>query len=120
MSVKVRLQRFGAKKRPYYRIVVADSHSPRDGKFLEQVGTYDPSRNPVVLDLQLERVDAWIAKGAQPSDTVRTLINRLKRGETVSRAQLSASQHEALSAARRNAIDSAKAVEAPSAPASNS
>jgi len=118
MSVKVRMQRHGAKKRPYYRIVVADSHSPRDGKFLELVGTYDPSRSPALLDIKLDRVEHWIGLGAQPSDTVRTLINRLKRGLTQTRAERDASQKEALQAARKATYENAKAVEAPSMSAS--
>ena len=118
MSVKVRMQRHGAKKRPYYRIVVADSHSPRDGKFLELVGTYDPSRSPALLDNKLDRVEHWIGLGAQPSDTVRTLINRLKRGLTQTRAERDASQKEALHAARKATYENAKAVEAPSLSAS--
>jgi small subunit ribosomal protein S16 len=76
MSVKIRLARHGAKKRPFYRIVVADSESPRDGKFLEKVGTYDPSFDPAKVDLKNERIKYWIDQGATPSDTVRSLLKR--------------------------------------------
>jgi small subunit ribosomal protein S16 len=76
MSVKIRLARHGAKKRPFYRIVVADSESPRDGKFLEKVGTYDPSFDPAKVDVKDERVRYWIDQGATPSDTVRSLLKR--------------------------------------------
>jgi len=79
MAVKIRLQRFGAKKRPYYRIVAADSRYKRDGRFLEQVGTYDPKKDPAELKIQLERVDHWISQGAKPTDTVGSLLRRFRR-----------------------------------------
>ena len=71
--VKIRLRRMGAKKAPYYRIVVADSRSPRDGRFIEEVGTYDPMADGEKLKVNQERVAYWIANGAQPTDTVRGL-----------------------------------------------
>jgi len=74
MAVKIRLKRMGAKKKPFYRIVVADSHMPRDGRFLEEIGTYDPLQNPSKLVLKEERVSYWMEKGAQPSDTVKRLL----------------------------------------------
>ena len=77
--VKIRLARHGAKKRPYYHIVVTDSESPRDGRFLEQVGTYDPSREDTDIRLDLERVDHWIGGGAKPSHPVRNLIKTCRR-----------------------------------------
>ncbi|MFK7990663.1 MAG: 30S ribosomal protein S16, partial [Sandaracinaceae bacterium] len=79
MMVKIRLARHGAKKRPYYHIVVADSESPRDGRFLEQVGTYDPSRPDDEIRLELDRVDHWLSVGAKPSDRVRKVINLMRR-----------------------------------------
>ena len=69
--VKIRLRRMGAKKAPYYRIVVADSRSPRDGRFIEEIGTYDPLSESEKLKVDLERAKYWIANGAQPTDTVR-------------------------------------------------
>ncbi|HEY8426959.1 MAG TPA: 30S ribosomal protein S16, partial [Sandaracinaceae bacterium] len=75
--VKIRLARHGAKKRPYYHVVVSDSESPRDGKFLEQVGTYDPSRD--VIRLNAERLDYWLGVGAIPTERARKLINSYKR-----------------------------------------
>ncbi|MCA9605891.1 MAG: 30S ribosomal protein S16 [Myxococcales bacterium] len=77
--VKIRLARFGAKKRPYYHVVVSDSESPRDGKFLEQIGTYDPSRPDEEIILMLERADYWMSVGAQPTDRVRKVINTVRR-----------------------------------------
>ncbi len=77
--VKIRLARHGAKKRPYYHIVVANSESPRDGRFLEQVGIYDPTRPDEELRLDLERVDYWISVGAAPSTRVKRLINVRRR-----------------------------------------
>ena len=76
MSVKIRLSRHGAKKRPYYRIVVADARDPRDGRFIEQVGTYDPRTPAATLKLDQAKVNGWIEKGAQPTQTVRNLIKR--------------------------------------------
>ena len=74
--VKIRLRRTGAKKAPYYRIVVADSRSPRDGRFIEEVGTYDPMADSEKLKVNQERVAYWIANGAQPTDTVRGLLKK--------------------------------------------
>jgi len=74
MAVRIRLTRMGRKKQPFYRIVVADSEAKRDGRFLEVVGTYDPMQEPVAVKIKQERVDAWLAKGAKPSDTVRSLL----------------------------------------------
>ncbi len=76
MSVKIRLARFGAKKRPIYRIVVADSESPRDGKFLETVGTYNPLLDPVEVSFKGERVKYWIDQGAILTDTVKNLLKK--------------------------------------------
>ena len=76
MAVAIRLSRIGAKKRPFYRIVAADSRRKRDGRFLEQLGTYDPMKNPVDVRLEMDRVDYWLSVGAQPSDTVRSLIRK--------------------------------------------
>jgi len=76
MSVKIRLARHGAKKRPFYRIVVADSESPRDGRFLENVGTYNPLVEPAEVTLKNERISYWIGQGAMPSDTVKSLLKK--------------------------------------------
>ena len=76
MAVKIRLARHGAKKKPFYRIVVADGESPRDGKFLEKVGTYDPLVEPAKISINSERIKYWIEQGASPSDTVKSLLKR--------------------------------------------
>ncbi|MEE4262689.1 MAG: 30S ribosomal protein S16 [Desulfobacteraceae bacterium] len=76
MAVKIRLARHGAKKKPYYRIVVADSESPRDGKYLENVGTYNSLLDPAQVTLKSERIRYWMDKGAKPSDTVRSLLKK--------------------------------------------
>ena len=73
--IKIRLQRFGKKKAPFYHIVVADSKSPRDGKIIEQLGTYDPMTNPGTIELDNEKVEKWIKNGAKPTDTVKKLID---------------------------------------------
>ena len=74
--VKIRLRRMGAKKAPYYRIVVADSRSPRDGRFIEEIVTYDPLSETNSLSVDLERAKYWISNGAQPTDTVRALLKK--------------------------------------------
>jgi small subunit ribosomal protein S16 len=76
MSVKIRLARHGSKKRPVYRIVVANSESPRDGRFIDQIGLYDPRREPVSVEWKADKLQAWLAKGAQPTQTVAQLIRR--------------------------------------------
>ncbi len=76
MAVKIRLARHGAKKRPFYRIVIADSESPRDGKYLENVGTYNPLVDPVEVSLKKERIKYWMDQGAKPSDTVKSLLKK--------------------------------------------
>ena len=76
MSVRIRLKRIGAKKAPVYRIVVADSRAPRDGRFIEEIGFYNPIANPCELRVDLEKANDWIRKGAQPSDTVRGLLKK--------------------------------------------
>ncbi len=81
MAVKIRLARHGAKKRPYYRVVVADGRMPRDGRYIELVGRYNPLTNPKVIDINLEKVDEWIAKGAQPTNAVSHLIDVARNGQ---------------------------------------
>src|SRR5690349_5715875 len=79
MAVSIRLRREGTKNRPYYRVVVADSRSPRDGKFIEIIGTYDPKQTGQNSSFSVERAEYWISKGAQASDTVRSLIKKQKK-----------------------------------------
>ena len=74
MAVKIRLRRMGAKKAPFYRIVVADSRYPRDGRFIEEIGYYDPTKDPSVVKVDAEKAKAWIANGAQPTDTVKKIL----------------------------------------------
>lgn len=76
MAVAIRLARFGGKKRPTYRIVVADSRAPRDGKFIENIGTYDPNQNPALIRIEDDKAIDWMNKGAQPSETVRKLMKK--------------------------------------------
>lgn len=77
--VRIRLTRRGAKKRPFYRVVAADSRAPRDGRFIEQLGYYDPMKDPKVIRLDLARVDHWLGHGAQASDTVKGLIEKARK-----------------------------------------
>ncbi len=79
--VKIRLRRMGAKKAPFYRVVVADSRYPRDGRFIEEVGTYNPMTEPATVKLNKEAIDKWIANGAQPTDTVKALIDNYSDAE---------------------------------------
>ena len=76
MAVKIRLRRMGKKKAPFYRVVVADSRYPRDGRFIEEIGTYDPTKNPSVIAVDTEKADKWIAAGAQPTETVKGLLKK--------------------------------------------
>jgi small subunit ribosomal protein S16 len=79
MAVRIRLTRLGRKKKPFYRIVVANSESPRDGQFLEIVGTYDPCQNPAAVTLKSEKIEEWLQKGALPTDTVASLLRQQKK-----------------------------------------
>lgn len=74
MAVKIRLRRMGAKKSPFYRIVVADSRYPRDGRFIEEIGYYDPTKEPSVISVDGEKAQSWLKNGAQPTDTVKRLL----------------------------------------------
>ena len=76
MAVKIRLKRLGAKKTPFYRVVVADERSPRDGKFIEEIGYYNPLANPVDIKIDAEKATKWIKNGAQPTETVRSLLKK--------------------------------------------
>ena len=78
MAVKIRLARHGAQKRPYYRIVVADSRAPRDGRFIDEVGRYNPCTEPAMVKFDMEKVDQWISNGAQPTDTVARLLKQAR------------------------------------------
>ena len=81
MAVKMRLARHGAKKKPIYRVVVADARCRRDGRYIEQVGRYNPNTEPTTIVLDLEKVEEWLAKGAQPTDTVKRLIETAKKAQ---------------------------------------
>ena len=76
MAVKIRLRRMGAKKNPFYRIVVADSRYPRDGRFIEEIGTYDPLKTPADVKIDADKAKQWIANGAQPTDTVKDILEK--------------------------------------------
>ncbi|APF36577.1 30S ribosomal protein S16 [Chelatococcus daeguensis] len=118
MSLKIRLTRGGAKKRPYYRIVVADSRSPRDGRFIEKIGTYDPMKakdDPARVALDIEKAKAWIAKGAQPTDRVLRFLDNagvLKRP-----ARNNPQKAQPGKKAQERAAERAAAAEAAAAPA---
>ena len=76
MAVKIRLRRMGAKKAPFYRVIVADSRDPRDGKFVEEIGYYNPLTDPAEIKIDAEKAEAWLKKGAQPTDTVKSLLKK--------------------------------------------
>ncbi|MBM6991343.1 30S ribosomal protein S16 [Mobilibacterium timonense] len=76
MMVKIRLKRIGAHKKPFYRVVVADSRTPRDGRFIEEIGTYDPLKDPAEIKIDAERAQNWLDNGAQPTETVRSLLKK--------------------------------------------
>ncbi|MCL1817214.1 MAG: 30S ribosomal protein S16 [Clostridiales bacterium] len=77
MATKIRLKRMGAKKAPFYRVVVSDSRYPRDGRFIEEIGYYDPTRDPAQIQIDTEKVSQWLASGAQPSETVKSLFKKV-------------------------------------------
>src|SRR6266849_2129392 len=95
MTVAIRLRREGALNRPYFKVVVADTRSPRDGKFIEIVGTYDPKKAGQNSTLKLDRIEHWISKGAQPSDTVRSLIKKTKNPEAAAKKAAAAAAKKA-------------------------
>jgi small subunit ribosomal protein S16 len=119
LSVKIRLRRIGAKKHPFYRLVVADTRSPRDGKFIEILGTYDPMTEPVKLNLDEEKIKAWLQKGARPSDTARAFL--IGRGilpkESAKKRPSKPSKAEAAAAAAASAARSEASAPAPAAAA---
>ncbi|NLI58500.1 MAG: 30S ribosomal protein S16 [Clostridium sp.] len=78
MAVKIRLKRMGAKRNPFYRVVVADSRSPRDGRFIEEIGTYNPMVEPVEVKIDMEKAQKWIKNGAQPTDKVKALLKKVE------------------------------------------
>jgi len=86
MAVKIRLARFGAKRKPFYRIVVSDARAPRDGRFIERVGTYDPKQDPPSINVDREKVDEWLKRGAQPTATVAQLLKRVGIGVSTGEA----------------------------------
>ena len=77
--VKIRLRRDGAKKKPYYKVVVADSRYPRDGRFIEEIGVYDPTKEPMLLNIDTEKYEKWVKDGAKPTDIVRALFNKVPK-----------------------------------------
>src|SRR6059036_3505232 len=95
MAVSIRLRREGAKNRPYYKIVVADSRSPRDGKFIEIIGTYDPKKTGHNSTLKVDRAEYWMSKGAQPSDTVRSLLKKTRKQAEQATFQVAVQNHKA-------------------------
>lgn len=110
MAVKIRLARYGAKKAPFYRVVVADGRARRDGRFIEIVGRYNPLTNPSTVEVDLEKVDAWIAKGAQPTEAVGKLI-AIARGEKAAPAVEAKVSKKAAAKAADEAAAAAKAAE---------
>ena len=110
MAVSIRLRREGAKNRPYYKVVVADSRSPRDGKFIEIIGTYDPKKPDHNSTLKLDRIEHWMSKGAQPSDTVHSLIKKNRKQTAAAPAE-----ETAPAAAPAEEPAAAPATEAPAA-----
>ena len=116
MAVAIRLRREGALNRPYFKVVVTDKRRPRDGKFIEIVGTYDPKKRGMNSTLKLERIEYWISKGAQPSDTVRSLIKKNKNPEEAAKKMAAV---EAKKAAKPKAAPKTESAPAPaeSAPA---
>ncbi len=123
MAVRIRLRRMGRKKRPFYRIVVADSRSPRDGRFIETLGTYNPLSDPFQVEVQEDRVFYWLKNGAQPSQTVRSLLRRkgiwlkwdlMKHGADEAKINEEFKKWELLQLERQKRLEAKKAQEAQS------
>src|SRR5207237_10538048 len=117
MAVAIRLRREGALNRPYFKVVVTDKRSPRDGKFIEIVGTYDPKKRGMNSTLKLERIEYWISKGAQPSDTVRSLIKKIKDPEAAAKKMAAAEAKKAAKPKAAPKTEAAPAAETAPAPA---
>ncbi|MBI2842602.1 MAG: 30S ribosomal protein S16 [Armatimonadetes bacterium] len=118
MSVRIRLRRMGAKKRPFYRVVVADQRTARDGRFIEQLGYYDPTTNPPTMKVDEEKARLWLSRGAQPSDVARSLLTKLgviSGGKAKAKAEVEAeaapAQEEAAPPKRTRRKSTAKAKE---------
>jgi small subunit ribosomal protein S16 len=117
MAVTIRLRREGAKNRPYYKVVVADSRSPREGKFIEIIGTYDPKKPGLNSTLKLDRAEYWIGRGAQPSDTVRSLIKKNKDPEAAAKKDAAATAKKAAAKAKAAPAPAPVVTEPAAAPA---
>ena len=117
MAVKIRLARHGSKKRPYYRVIVADSRAPRAGRFIAEVGRYNPLTTPKMISLDTEKINDWMAKGAQPTDAVRALMRAAEEGEKTekvvkkSKKQLAKEAEAAAKAAEEAAAAAAESDE---------
>ncbi|MEM1348015.1 MAG: 30S ribosomal protein S16 [Myxococcota bacterium] len=119
MGVRIRLQRHGAKKRPFYRVVATDVRAPRDGRFIELLGTYDPLQEPPAIRLKSDRIQYWVGVGAKPSETAQWLIERMEAGEVIDLSQQGAEAQaiEAARAARQKQIEDERAATAAAAKA---
>ena len=117
MAVAIRLRREGALNRPYFKVVVTDTRSPRDGKFIEIVGTYDPKKAGQNSTLKLDRIEHWISKGAQPSDTVRSLIKKTKNPEAAAKKAAAAAAKKAAPAPKPAPAAAVPVAAEPSEPA---
>jgi len=117
MAVAIRLRREGALNRPYFKVVVTDTRSPRDGKFIEIVGTYDPKKAGQNSTLKLDRIEHWISKGAQPSDTVRSLIKKTKNPEAAAKKAAAVAAKKAAPAPKPAPTPAAPVAAEPSEPA---
>jgi small subunit ribosomal protein S16 len=118
MAVSIRLRREGAKNRPYYKVVVADKRSPRDGKFIEIIGAYDPKKPGNNSTLNIDRAEYWIGKGAQPSDTVRSLIKKNKNPEMAAKKIAAAAAKKAAEPAKSPLASEPASPAEPAAPES--
>jgi small subunit ribosomal protein S16 len=113
LAVKIRLARAGAKKAPFYRVVAADSRAPRDGRFIEILGRYNPRTDPSTIELDIDKIDAWLAKGAQPSETVGKLIEIVKNPAAAAPSKEAAPSKKAKAKAEADAKVAKEAAAAP-------
>ena len=111
MAVKIRLRRMGAKKKPFYRIVVADSRAARDGRFIEQIGYFDPTMDPPKVSLDAEKAKLWLSRGAQPTDVVRSIISKIVGTEAAEKAETAPAPEEKPKRTRKKKEETAPAAE---------
>lgn len=105
MAVKIRLKRVGAKKNPHYRVVIADARAPRDGRFIEEIGSYNPQTQPSTIKIKMDRAEYWLSQGAQPTETVRSLLKKAGQNGTAQAEEVQAEVSTEVSAETSDSVE---------------